>query len=62
MSEPVEQQALNNIGHFIQAGFLALVAVAEQIRDGKQGSPTPAELEDAADLLRRASASLGGEP
>ncbi len=49
---------LKNLSHFIQAGFMAVVVVAQQARDGKQGSPTPDELETAVALLRRCSENL----
>lgn len=55
-------EELQDISHFIQAGFLALVTVAQQIRDGERGSPSQGDVEESADLLRRASASLGREP
>lgn len=49
---------LDNISHFVQTGFMAVVAVLIQIRDGRKGSLSDAELEDAASLLRRVSAHL----
>jgi hypothetical protein len=58
MAESQELTELKNISHFIQAGFMAAVAVAQQVRDGKKASPTPDELESAADLLRRCSENL----
>ena len=58
MQQSEELTELKNISHFIQAGFMAVVVVAQQARDGKKGFPTPDELETAAALLRRCSENL----
>jgi hypothetical protein len=47
-----------DISHFVQAGFQTAVAILIQIREGRKGAVTDAELEDAASLLRRVSANL----
>jgi hypothetical protein len=50
---PTEQ-----LSHYVQAGFLAVIVVACQIRDGRKKDPTHREFEEAAELLRNASATL----
>jgi len=59
MKELTDHEILVDLRRFIQAGFLATVVVLEQVRDGKQGSPSPDDIENAAALLRQASHSLG---
>lgn len=55
-----ELEVLQDIRHYIQAGFLALVYTARQIRDKQTEDPRAlSEFEDAADILRAASATLG---
>jgi hypothetical protein len=52
---------LENIGHWVQSGFLAVVTILQQIRDGQRGSPSPQMIESSAALLRRVSAILYDE-
>jgi hypothetical protein len=49
---------LDNISHFIQTGFLAMVTVLVQIREGHKGEPGRDDVEKAATFLRHVSANL----
>lgn len=62
MPKNTELELLENIDHHIQTGFLALVAIGQQIRDAKTGEPNTIEIEKSADFLRRVSAILGAPP
>lgn len=62
MPESQDLTELKDIDHFIQAGFMALIAVTQQVRDGRDGPPSPADIRDAAELLRRCSACLMDSP
>jgi hypothetical protein len=62
MDKVSEIELLLDIRRFIQAGFLATVAVGMKIRNRDQHPISDIDLEDAADILRRASATLGGLP
>jgi predicted patatin/cPLA2 family phospholipase len=56
MSEDVQ---LANISHSIEVGFQAIVVILAQIREGRKGPPSEADIEDAARLLRSVSNKLG---
>lgn len=58
MNKATNLEELENIGHWTQSGFLAVVTILQQIRDGEHGSPSPERIEDSAALLRRVSAIL----
>lgn len=49
---------IDNIAHYIQAGFLATIVLLRQIRDGQKHDPAKNEIEEAAIFLRAVSASL----
>lgn len=58
MDNTNKAEELENVGHWIQSGFLAVVTILQQMRDGHRGSPSPQMIEDSAALLRRVSATL----
>jgi len=55
MSEDVQ---LANISHSIEVGFQAMVVILEQIRDGRIGTPSEIDIQEAASLLHRVSTNL----
>lgn len=50
--------ALETLDHHLQAGFLAVVVIARQIRDGEKGEPSGPEIRRSVDFLRAVSQIL----
>lgn len=60
MKEKETLDTLEAINGNLKSGILVLVAIASQIRDGKKDKPpSPAEMENAAETLRRSASILG---
>ena len=53
-----QDEIVEDISHYIQTGFLAVVVILRQIREGRKGDPEVSEIQDAANFLRFVSASL----